>query len=1202
MQRTNLIQTAIKPLLLASAWLSLTVIPASAQTPTYHVQVINKNGITSPGDILQLLKDNKGFLWLLSTTKAQRYDGKNFLTFSFDERCLNIQQDGEGNIWLATRQSLYRYKNDYRGFEKLTAWSADSTQYLQMHAGPGKKIYLLTSKKILQWNAVAKKMDTLPVTIQEGRTNFNFLKSSGNYLFYHKSQALLARYNVITKAIDELPVKDANFLFPLNEDSIWVRQDIGGSVLVSFTAKTITPVTGGQFSEKFNDNRYFITGSNRNAEFISVNDKGYFAFNGVAKKFSKLTLLYNGLPLAGSPPINSFYEEENGTIWFANEEGLVHFNPGLSTIGLLRSNAASTEKWNNDVRNITEDEKGNIWFSTANGFCRLNKADRTVKAWMPQFESNTYLNYSSVRSIGYSNGKIIVGQSEKGFWIFNPANNSFKRPVYENDSIQKVFEGSFNSNMIRLRNGNFLILSRRVWLMDKENFKVQQIKLPYVEPVPRSAYEDEQGRIWLLGRNGILAVDKNFGQLYSLPDRERGKWYNAIVQVNETTFWVASKNLFEVKLRPGGKLELSPLFPELKNVHFTHLYKDLLNNIWMFSDNGIYRYLPAQKIVEKFDRSDNAQPYNASVSNSFRSRDGTLYAASANGINYFVPEKIPEQNDSLQVHLMNVTVNEDDSAFLLGSFKNHLNYSQNAFVFDFISPYINNGEKVQYRYKLDGADKEWVNLGNNTSVRFSSLQPGRYSFNVAASLNGKDWFELQQPFLFVITPPFWQTWWFRSIAAILAAGSIFLFVKRREKFIAKQEAQKTAMEKMKAASYQYQLEIEQVTNFFALSIHQHNTIDDTLWDVAKNLIGKLGFEDGMIYLWNKDKTVLLQKAGYGVKGSMQSEIDKDKYNVRKGKGIVGATVENRKAILVNDTSGDARYFSADGQIRLSELCVPIIHHNEVMGAINTEHTEKDFYTDRHLQILTTIASMLADKIDKLEAQQQAREKEIEVLNLNKDLAIAQLNALRAQMNPHFIFNAMNSIQQFTLKNEVDNANLYLSRFSTLLRKVLHSSQQNFITLDEEMNLLNLYLDIEKLRLGNEFTYTIKADEELETDAVKIPGMLVQPFVENALKHGLASKAGTKKLDVCFSLISENTLLVTVTDNGIGFKKAKELKAQHDKFLPHESKGMALVEQRIKLLGTPGKPVEINIAELNGDGSTGGGTKVSLRIPLQANSE
>ncbi|HET9433312.1 MAG TPA: GAF domain-containing protein, partial [Chitinophagaceae bacterium] len=163
----------------------------------------------------------------------------------------------------------------------------------------------------------------------------------------------------------------------------------------------------------------------------------------------------------------------------------------------------------------------------------------------------------------------------------------------------------------------------------------------------------------------------------------------------------------------------------------------------------------------------------------------------------------------------------------------------------------------------------------------------------------------------------------------------------------------------RAKAEQEELEAQLVINYFASQIHSRYKTDELLWDVARNLIGKLGFEDCMIYLWNEDKTMLIQKAGYGSKGSMETIMDKAAYHIPRGKGIVGAAVESGQSVLVNDTSKDGRYFSADEDITLSELCVPLVHDNEVLGAINTEHHEKNFFTTKHLKMLSAIAVLCA---------------------------------------------------------------------------------------------------------------------------------------------------------------------------------------------------------------------------------------------------
>ncbi len=1185
---------------------------ARSQLPDYHVQMLpGKNGLAQPSQVEEMMRDSRGFLWLLTPTKAQRFDGKNILSFSFDDRCIGIQQDDEGTVWIASRQNIYRYKNDFKGFEKIPEYNSTVNKYLSLLTGPQKKLYLHTTEGILRWNPVKNKMEPMGIAPFKGGGSFALLKFYGDWLFYRLSNTTVVRYNTVTAAQDSVHVEEPNYFVPIDEDKVWMRQGIGSTVLVSFKTKKILPVNKTQFDEVFTDNRFFITGAfaGQGGElFTIIDDKGYFSYNPATNRFKRINFFNNGKLLTGKPLLtrNNFFKEKDGTVWFTNEEGIFFLNPNTANVGLLRSTNTGNGNhrvaigWNNDVRNFAEDDNGNIWFSTANGFCKWDKINGAVSTWTPDFTAKNYLNYSSVKGMGFVNGKIIIGQSEKGFWIFDPVKQTFNRPKFEADSLKKKFENGFNANMLQLRNGNFLVLSGSVWLIDKETFYAKLVKVPEAALTSRKAYEDAQGRIWLLGARGITAMDKNFNLLYSLPalpDNIRGKWYNAIVQKNETTFWVAAKTLYEIKLLPQKQLAIQPIFPEFKNLHFSNLFKDALGHIWMCNDEGMYRYVPEKNIVEKFGQSDNVQGFYASVSNHFRGSDGIVYFGSLNGINYFVPEKIPLQNDSLQIQLLNVTVNKDDSSFLLSRSLQSLRHSQNAIVFDFITPWLYNSEKIQYRYKLEGADGDWINIGNATSVRFNSLQPGSYTFSAAASLNGKDWYAMQMPLAFVINPPFWKTWWFILLLMLAITGLTIFLIRRRISFIKKREAEKTELQKIKAATYQSRLETEQVINYFATSISGQTTVDEMLWDVAKNLIGKLGFEDCMIYLWNKGKTVLLQRAGYGLKGSMQTGPDKNIYHVPKGKGIVGAAVENKHYILANDTSLDKRYFSADEKIRLSELCVPIIHNNEAMGAINTEHSAKDFYTDRHLQILTTIASMLADKIDMIEAQQQTREKEMEVLRLNKDLAISQLTALRAQMNPHFIFNAMNSIQQFTLKNDTDNANLYISKFSTLLRKVLHSSYQNFITLEEEAAQLELYLEIEKLRLGNEFTYTIHIDDEIEADALKIPGMLIQPFVENAVKHGLAPKEGSRLLTIEFSLYDNDILHVEISDNGIGRKKAMEIKQQQEKLLPYESKGISLVEGRLRLLNKTGQKESVFNQDLYDKEGKPSGTKVILTIPL-----
>jgi tetratricopeptide (TPR) repeat protein len=182
--------------------------------------------------------------------------------------------------------------------------------------------------------------------------------------------------------------------------------------------------------------------------------------------------------------------------------------------------------------------------------------------------------------------------------------------------------------------------------------------------------------------------------------------------------------------------------------------------------------------------------------------------------------------------------------------------------------------------------------------------------------------------------------------------------------------------------------------------------------------------------------------------------------------------------------------------------------------------------------------------------------------INKELKV---QALRAQMNPHFIFNSLNSIQFLIIKRETDRAFDYLAKFGLLLRKVMDNSEKKWITLPEEVEVLNLYLELESLRFGDSFSYEINTNTN-NRGAFKIPPMVVQPYVENAIHHGLIPKEGNRQLFVTFSG-DGNRLACEVRDNGVGREKAREISMKKEKIF--SSKGMNFISERLQMLEATG---------------------------------
>lgn len=206
-------------------------------------------------------------------------------------------------------------------------------------------------------------------------------------------------------------------------------------------------------------------------------------------------------------------------------------------------------------------------------------------------------------------------------------------------------------------------------------------------------------------------------------------------------------------------------------------------------------------------------------------------------------------------------------------------------------------------------------------------------------------------------------------------------------------------------------------------------------------------------------------------------------------------------------------------------------------------------------------------------------------------------ALRAQMNPHFIFNCLNAIDNYILKNDADHASRYLNKFARLVRNILSQSDKSFITLKKELELLNNYIELENLRLTEKFDYILQVDPSIDIEETEIPTMVLQPFVENAIVHGLAHQAGLKSLFISITPV-DNLLRCVIEDSGVGREEA--LRIKNSKIQTHESKGMRVTEGRLELLQQEVKEKgTVIITDLYDENGLPCGTRVEINIPFES---
>ena len=215
--------------------------------------------------------------------------------------------------------------------------------------------------------------------------------------------------------------------------------------------------------------------------------------------------------------------------------------------------------------------------------------------------------------------------------------------------------------------------------------------------------------------------------------------------------------------------------------------------------------------------------------------------------------------------------------------------------------------------------------------------------------------------------------------------------------------------------------------------------------------------------------------------------------------------------------------------------------------------------------------------------------------LEQEVRLAELKALQSQMNPHFVYNALNSIQDLILQDDIRNSNKYLGKFSDFIRKVLAFSSKGFISVTEEIDVLTLYTELEQLRMGEQFKLSIINElNEDDSDDFRIPAMFIQPYVENAFKHGLMHKKGEKELYILFSR-DDKYVICSIEDNGVGRKKANEIQTRRK---PQQGGfSMDANQERIDLLNIGReRKIRIEIIDKAKD-KEALGTKVSLFFPL-----
>jgi ligand-binding sensor domain-containing protein/putative methionine-R-sulfoxide reductase with GAF domain len=1160
------------------------------------------NGL-SDNEISSVVRDKNGLLWVTTVEGLNCYDGYTVKKFYKEDypalgsnNLAGIICDKKNRLWVRSVGGIVTMIDEKRNMMKVPVLDSGkevTPSFIRQTTArgiilfKGEKLYTLHETDSISFQRLQWKEDTAL------RHSFVQIVNDGNDILLMSGNNRLCIFDATQlKVLQTLVIPGIIGASRISADELLITTERDYELLRYSLSKQKVIVNYGQlkdqYGERIKGNLRHIRRMNDDRFIITATNGGVYVFDAV--KEILLRYRYDVLNNRSISSNNTVYvhTDSSGYVYVTSRtSGLNYFNSSYQPASYLSSfrENSTGEIFRGYINCITQHPDGNFWLGSQKGLIEWNRErnitrfhDYGMNGGMPMKD------IEEVRRLCFDkNDRLWVGLQRYGIVVLNK----------ERKVIKYIDAGSITSRQHLPGNGiNGIVLSpdNKLWtatsgglcIIDPVSFDVNRLKEDELLKPLGTTY---CYGVWFRNTNEVWIATNKGAYRYRIIEKkltvfntENGLSGNTVIcftDDNAGNVYAGTYTGLSV-IRNDKVVKIYRRNNGLRSDRCQGFLKDMEGNIWIGNDNALLCYKPADSSFYAYDESHGLSPLGFRLHACHQTPSGQQFWGSDIGLSYFIPEQLQKIRLPLQANIISVNAG-GQNYFFSSEERINVPYTKNNLQFSFSAVDLFGSKNILFEYRLSGADKDWQKTPSPQQVSYSSLAPGHYTFRVRASRDGINWVEASNPATIHIITPWWKSRWFILLCIASVAVSGFLFIRNRNKKIQLQKEQ---------------LETEQAINYFASSIYQQQTVDAILWDVTKNCIGRLQFEDCVIYLKEDNKNMLLQKAAWGPKTTEEHKII-NPMEIPFGKGITGFVAQTGKAEIVNDTSKDGRYIVDDTR-RFSEITVPILHDGKVLGIIDSEHPKKNFFTQRHLSILTTIASLCANKIVRVKAELEKQQAQLELLNHQRKVAEAQLKSLRLQMNPHFLFNSLNSIQQIILAGDESAATLYLSKFSRLLRMVLAHSDKERVTLKEELETLKLYVELESLRFKESFHHEIICDEAVDTDEIKIPTLLIQPFVENAIWHGLLHKEGDRSLLIKFTEDTTENIVCIVQDNGIGREASGKINTINN----HVSKGIAVAEERLRTYNEQHtRKSNVLIEDLKDKYGNAAGTRVTITLPL-----
>ena len=792
---------------------------------------------------LVMAEDRQGRLWIGSEEGINVFDGYQLSTFNqpdslfaYSFNVLKIYCDKVGTIWIATNKGIFFKKESENRFRRIPYEEEillDAIFFGELSDG-GLMIAGKNSCVVWREGETSAKSGLPENIFRQYNSLVCFEQFKGDeWLIGFRSKLLLVN------------MKEQKVLKELSPFNTWCTAKVSDSLILagSFAHDTISLVNVYTGESEVVNKWTGIDGKTKGGYaggIVSIgNDRFALASRYYGLGFidvKKRSFIY--LNHDPSDPF-SIKSNANRRLLVTRDGTLFIQSRGLSFVQLSEPlfhsqkflvNEAG-ERYDGGINTITQDAKGNFWVGTNGHLAGWNRQTNKY-TFFPYYESNNGpQRYRTIRAVLTDHlDRIWVGTFGGGIGRLLP-NGNFKQfrknsfdslntlPTNEIIALTKDERGNF----LVCANGGFALFDPVTETL--KNFTTHPSLGKVANQTTYYAMADKNGNWWLAQVNGLHFFNRENGSLQQVVLPGRSKKIQMQVIASDSTGLVYAGGVDGLYIISPVTLNVQKVLRKeqgLTSNNIVGLVCDKQGNMWVLGNIGVSRYNPRTGLVESFDARDGIDQSNHNLCNFHLSKNGEVFLTSAEGFNYFFPEKVESVKRPLKVLITSIELS-DTTISAPAQNKYHLRYNQNNITFSYLSVDFKLGPSITYRYKLSGFDTGFVYAGKQRMARYTNLSAGTYYFSAEASLNGYDWFASGGEMEVSIEKAFWRTGWFRLLLAALTGFFLFIFYSIRINKIKREETLKRDFENQLAQVRMNLLRTQMNPHFLFNSLNSINS-------------------------------------------------------------------------------------------------------------------------------------------------------------------------------------------------------------------------------------------------------------------------------------------------------------------------------------------------------------------------------------------